>query len=100
MKWFSFLQIPAALDAGTVGLLLGKPRNKISALLSDLAKKDVFQYAYLQNNVGRPLKFYAPKTIGNLEDLNRRKQFYALTLFRTYAVELLFDKNKEWIRQK
>lgn len=75
-----FLQIPAALDAGTVGLLLGKPRNKISALLSDLAKKDVFQYAYLQNNVGRPLKIYAPKAVGNLEDLNKRKQFYALTL--------------------
>ncbi len=82
-----FLQIPAALDARTVGLLLKKPRNKISALLSGLAKKDVFQYAYLQNNVGRPLKFYAPKSIGNLEDLNKRKQFYALILLLKLVIK-------------
>lgn len=64
---------------------LKKPCDNVSALLTSPVEKDVFQSAYFYNKIGRPLRFYVPKLIQNFDDLNRRKQFRALTFLLKFC---------------
>ncbi len=82
-----FKILPVALDASTAAGLLKNHRAKVSAALAGLVRKDVLRYEYFQHNLGRPVKFYAPKSVRNFQLLSTRKQFYFLNLLLKLVVK-------------